>query len=113
MDVSTFLVRRVYLSALTLFVIASSTFLLMHSIPGDPFAEESLSVPPETLVAIRRYYGLEDPLSEQYTRYIKQIFSFDFGPSLKYPSQTVNQIIAGGLPISMLLGCRRSSLPSR
>lgn len=85
-------------------MIASATFVLMHLVPGDPFAEEALTVPPETLIAIRRYYGLEDPLFEQYLRYIYQVFTFDFGPSLKYPSQTVNQILFGGLPISAMLG---------
>jgi len=104
MEVFLFLMRRLVVSMITLFVIATCTFILMHMVPGDPFAEESLTAPPETILAIRRYYGLEDPLHQQYTRYLWQVFTFDFGPSLKYPSQTVNQIIFGGLPISAMLG---------
>ncbi len=99
-----FLLRRFWISVITLFAIASATFLLMHLVPGDPFAEESISAPKETLTALRHYYGLEDPLHLQYSRYILQVFTFDFGPSLKYPSQTVTQIIFGGLPISATLG---------
>ena len=102
--IGNFLLRRFWVSLLTLFAIASATFLLMHLIPGDPFAEEAINAPPETLKAIRRFYGLEDPLHLQYARYLLQVITFDFGPSLKYPSQTVNQIIFGGLPISMTLG---------
>jgi len=99
-----FLLRRLGISLLTLFAIASATFLLMHLVPGDPFAEESITAPKETLKAIHHYYGLDDPLHLQYSRYILQVFTFDFGPSLKYPSQTVTQIIFGGLPISATLG---------
>lgn len=104
MDLVSFLMRRFVVSVITLFVIATATFILMHMVPGDPFAEEALTSTPETILAIRRYYGLEDPLHQQYARYLWQVFTFDFGPSLKYPSQTVNQIIFGGLPISAMLG---------
>ncbi len=99
-----FLLRRFWVSIITLFAITTATFFLMHLVPGDPFAEQAITCPPETLKAIRRYYGLEDPLYLQYTRYIIQVFTFDLGPSLKYPAQTVNQIICGGLPISATLG---------
>ncbi len=99
-----FLLRRLWISVLTLFAIATATFILMHLVPGDPFAEEAIACPPETLEAIKHYYGLKDPLHLQYSRYILQVFTFDFGPSLKYTSQTVNQIIFGGLPISATLG---------
>lgn len=102
--ISNFLLRRLGVSILTLFAISTATFILMHLVPGDPFAEESVTAPPETLAAIRHYYGLDDPLHLQYSRYILQVFTFDFGPSLKYPSQTVNQIIFGSLPISATLG---------
>ncbi|MBS0634520.1 MAG: ABC transporter permease [Verrucomicrobia bacterium] len=103
-SIFTFLLRRLGISVLTLFAIATATFILMHLVPGDPFAEESITAPPETLRAIKHYYGLDDPLHLQYSRYILQVFTFDFGPSLKYPSQTVNQIIFGSLPISATLG---------
>lgn len=53
---------------------------------------------------LRSYYGLDDPISVQYMRYIKSVFSFDFGPSLKYPSRSVTDIIIDGFPISALIG---------
>ncbi len=102
--IGNFLLRRLWVSILTLFAIATATFFLMHLVPGDPFAEQSTTATKESLQAIRHYYGLDDPLHLQYSRYILQVFTFDFGPSLKYPSQTVNQIIFGGLPISATLG---------
>lgn len=98
-----FLLRRLLFAALTIFIIASVTFILMKCTPGDPFMDEQ-NMPKECLLALRTYYGLEDPLLVQYTRYIREIFTFDFGPSLKYPSQSVNQIIKEGFPVSCTLG---------
>jgi len=98
-----FLLRRLLFSLLTIFVIATITFVLMKAAPGDPFMDEQ-GMPDECLVALRTYYGLEDPLYVQYMRYIGEIFTFNFGPSLKYPSQSVNQIIREGFPVSCTLG---------
>lgn len=103
-EVASFLFRRFILSVVTVFIVATATFFLMKSIPGDPFAEEMQSCSKESIEALRRHHGLDDPLHVQYTRYVKQIFTLDFGRSLKYPSQTVNQIIAGGFPISATIG---------
>lgn len=103
-DICTFIARRLVISVFTLFAIVTATFLLMHLVPGDPFAEESQTASKETLAAVRHYYGLDLPFGEKYLRYLKQVFSFDFGPSLRYPSQNVNQIIFNGFPISAILG---------
>ena len=98
-----FLLRRFLFSALTIFVIATLTFLLMKAAPGDPFMDDQ-GMPEECLLALRTFYGLEQPLHVQYMRYISEIFTFDFGPSLKYPAQSVNQIIRDGFPVSCTLG---------
>jgi len=89
--------------AVTILLIATVTFALMKLAPGDPFQDEK-GVPAECLAQLRHFYGLDDPLPVQYMRYLKSIFSFQFGPSLKYPSQTVNEIILQSFPISLLLG---------
>lgn len=98
-----FLVKRLTLSLLAIFIIATCTFVLMKSVPGDPFQDEQ-GMPQESLAAIRKYYGLEDSLFDQYKKYVISIFSLNFGPSLKYPSQSVNEIILQGFPISCTLG---------
>lgn len=98
-----FLLRRAFISALTIFVIATATFLLMKAVPGDPFQDDK-GIPKECLKNLRDFYGLDDPLIVQYGRYLRSIFLFQFGPSLKYPGQTVNEIIAESFPISAFLG---------
>jgi oligopeptide transport system permease protein len=98
-----FLVKRCLLSLLTIFAIATATFALMKAVPGDPFQDEK-GIPAECIENLRKFYGLDDPLHIQYFRYVKSIFSLDFGPSLKYPAQSVNSIISSSFPISALLG---------
>lgn len=84
-------------------MIATITFVLMHSAPGDPFLEEQ-NMPSETLEQLRSHYGLNDPLSVQYIRYIQSVFTGNLGESLKYPGQSVNEIIINGFAISALIG---------
>ena len=98
-----FICKRLTIACITLLAIVSLTFILMKLAPGDPFQDEK-GVPFECLTRIREFYGLNDPLLTQYVRYLKSIVSFDFGPSLKYPDQTVNEIITSSFPISATLG---------
>jgi oligopeptide transport system permease protein len=102
-SIGRFLFIRLIISFVTIFLIATVTFMLMKSIPGDPFQDEQ-GIPEECLQKMRQFYGLEDPLLVQYFRYIQSIFLFDFGFSLKYPAQHVNTIIFESFPISALLG---------
>lgn len=103
MDLLKFLVYRLVLGLLALFGLATATFFMMKAIPGDPFADAQTMLP-ETLKALHHYYGLDEPLDVQYLRYLSSIFTFDFGPSLKYQSQTVNQIIFSSFPVSATIG---------
>lgn len=102
-EIAKFLLKRFLVCIFAIFAIASATFFLMKAIPGSPFAEDQILLP-ETITALNSYYGLDDPLSVQYVRYLKSIFVFELGPSLKYTAQTVNQIILGAFPISACLG---------
>ncbi len=88
---------------LTLFLVVSLTFLLMKVIPGDPFTDEK-ALPEEIHKALRKHYGFDDPLYEQYGRYLLSAFTFNFGPSLKYQDRTVNTIIRESFPVSAILG---------
>ena len=98
-----FFSRRLLIAFATIFLIASVTFVLMSFAPGSPFLEEQ-NMPIETLKALRAHYGLDDPFIVQYIRYLKSIFSGNLGPSLKYPAQTVNEIITNCFPISLTIG---------
>lgn len=98
-----YLLYKLWSMLVTLFLIASLTFVIMKAIPGDPFTEDK-ALPPEILNALMEHYGLNDSLPSQYVRYLKSIAQFDLGPSFKYPGRTVNDIISDGFPVSAVLG---------
>lgn len=89
--------------AATILVITTLTFVLMKVIPGSPFNEER-----GTNEAVQKnleaYYHLDDPLIFQYIIYLKSIITFDFGPSIKKPSDSVNDMLERGFPVSFELG---------
>jgi len=98
-----FICDRIITSLVTLLLIITITFVLMHAIPGGPFAEEK-AVAPEVLRNIEKHYRLNEPLWQQYVDYLQKISRWDFGPSFKYPDLTVNDLIKEGFPVSAALG---------
>lgn len=98
-----YLIRKALLMILSLFAIISLTFVLMKSLPGDPFQEEQ-ALPKEIHEALRKHYGLDQPILTQYLVYLKSIAKGDFGPSFKYKDRTVNDIIRENFPVSATLG---------
>ncbi len=88
---------------MTVLVITTLTFVMMKVIPGSPFNEER-----GTNEAVQRnlesYYHLNEPLITQYAIYLKSILTFDFGPSIKKPSDSVNAMLERGFPVSFELG---------
>jgi len=98
-----FVVRRLLTMIPTLWVIVTITFFLIRLAPGGPFQSER-DIPAEAKAALAAKYGLDQPLHVQYGRYLKNVAQFDFGPSYKFPSRSVREIIAGALPISLELG---------
>jgi oligopeptide transport system permease protein len=98
-----YIAKRFFANLLALFVIISITFFLMKAIPGDPFTQEK-ALPKEILQSLYEHYKLNDPWYIQYGNYLKSIVKWDLGPSFKYKSRTVNDIINSGFPISATLG---------
>lgn len=88
---------------MAMFFIVSVTFFLMKAVPGGPFAREK-KLPPAIERNINAKYHLNDPLMIQYKDYLLSVLKFDFGPSFKYQSRTVNEIISEGFPVSAQLG---------
>lgn len=97
-----FLFRRVVSGAVTLAVIITVTFFLMHMVPGGPFNLEKTT--PVTRAAMEKKYGLDQPLPVQFARYAAGLVHFDFGPSLVLRGRTVNSIISEKLPLSAAIG---------
>lgn len=100
---STYLLKRLVSMVITLWLIITLTFFLMHAIPGSPFNEER-----NTSEAVQKnleaHYHLDEPLLVQYGLYLKSLMTLDFGPSITKPSQTVNDLLSRGFPISFELG---------
>jgi oligopeptide transport system permease protein len=98
-----FFASRFAQSLLALLVIITATFFMMKAVPGGPFdAEKATS--PEIKANLDAYYGLNKPVFEQYTDYLKNLLHGEMGPSFKYPNRTVNEIIEEKLPVSLELG---------
>ncbi|MCS1351777.1 ABC transporter permease [Mechercharimyces sp. CAU 1602] len=95
--------KRFIMMAITLWVIATLTFVLMNLIPGDPFTSEK-KYSEEILNNLRAEYNLNEPLPTQYVLYLKDLAQFDLGPSIKQASRGVNDLIAEGFPVSAVLG---------
>ena len=95
--------------SLTLILLLSLTFIMMKSIPGDPFSDEK-SIPKEAYEAAYRYYGLDKPLYVQLFNYVSSILRFDFGVSIYYPGKSVNELIKNSFPVSLLLGLETLTL---
>jgi len=75
---------------------------MVHSAPGGPFDEEK-AVSPEVLIKLNERYNLNEPLMVQYFDYLGNVLQGDFGPSFRYPSRSVTELISIGLPITFEL----------
>ncbi len=84
-------------------VLITVSFFLMRFAPGNPFSTER-PLPPEVMANIEAKYGLDKPVFEQYTTYLFNVVQGDFGPSFKYLDYSVNELIAGALPVSAKVG---------
>ena len=99
-----YILKRILLAILTIWIVITVTFFVMHAVPGGPFmGEKALSK--EAQAALEAKYGLDKPLFEQYATYLKDIVTrFDFGPSLKQRGRQVIDVITDGMKTSAKLG---------
>jgi len=99
-----YFVRRILFAVPLLLLISALAFALVHVAPGGPFDRERKPASPEIERNLRAKYHLDEPVWKQYGRYLGDLVHADFGVSLKYRNHSVADIIAQGLPVSMLLG---------
>lgn len=97
-----YILKKLIILLGSLFIIITTTFYLIKSIPGDPFTDSQL-LPKEVVQNLISHYGLDEPLYKQYLHYLYKLIRLDFGESLKYENKSVSQIIFQGLPISLSL----------
>ncbi|MDR6226496.1 ABC transporter permease [Desmospora profundinema] len=97
--------KRIGLMLLSLWLISTLTFWLMHAIPGDPFTSDR-NLPEQTLANLEAQYGLDKPKPVQYLIYMGNLLKLDFGISINHMGRSVNDMLADGFPVSAQLGAQ-------
>jgi len=100
-----YILKRLFAGVLTIVVLITVAFFMMHAMPGSPFnPSEEKNVPPEVLERIAASYGLDRPVWEQYLNYWQNLLHGDMGISYKKTDTTVNSIIGNHFPVSAQVG---------
>ncbi len=94
---------RLLSGVITVWFIATATFLAMHAVPGDPLMNEKATTP-EIRQNLAKKYGLDRPLPEQYVIFLSNMAQGDFGLSFTQQNRRVNDIIRDHFPVSAALG---------
>jgi oligopeptide transport system permease protein len=95
--------RRLLAALPTLMLVASLAFLLLHAAPGGPFDSQKRLLP-AIQKSIEAQNHLDEPLWRQYLRYLDDLAHGNLGPSFQYRGTSVNQLIAQGLPVDVMVG---------
>ncbi|MBQ7543001.1 MAG: ABC transporter permease [Clostridia bacterium] len=99
-----YILKRLGLALLTVWVVITVTFFVMHAVPGGPFLSEK-AISASAVKALEAKYGMDKPLFVQYLTYLKDVVTkLDFGPSLKQRGRMVIDVIADGMRTSAKLG---------
>jgi oligopeptide transport system permease protein len=98
-----YLIRRLLWLVPVLLFVAAITFALMHSVPGGPWDRDK-PLPPAAVEQLNRKYGLDQPLWEQFGRYLLGLLHGDLGVSYRQSNRSVSEVIGGGIKVSATLG---------
>ncbi len=104
-----YIVKRLLMALLTIFVVITVTFFVMQAVPGGPFLSEK-GITEARLEALNKRYGLDDPLVVQWLRYVVNALRFDFGVSIKDNDQPVMDLIWNDFKVSAINGILASVL---
>lgn len=97
------LLRRLPGALLTTWLVATLCFVLLRALPGGPF-DDVEGLDPVIRANLEAAYDLDAPLGAQYVRWLGGLAQGDFGPSFRYRDTSVGEVLAEGLPVSLLLG---------
>ncbi|HJR70936.1 MAG TPA: oligopeptide ABC transporter permease OppB [Gammaproteobacteria bacterium] len=95
--------RRLLGAIPTLLILIAVAFVMIRLAPGGPFDSER-QPSPEIEANLRAAYHLDEPLYQQFGRYLGGLLRFDFGPSFQYQDYSVTELITAGFPVSLTLG---------
>ena len=99
----TYTLKRLIQGIITVWFIATATFVAMHAVPGDPLTRERATTP-EIRKNLEERYGLNRPVMQQYVVYMRNLLRGDFGISFTQQNRSVNDIIREHFPVSATLG---------
>ncbi|WP_341487695.1 ABC transporter permease [Pararhizobium sp. A13] len=110
-----FILRRIGFYIAAFFVAATINFFIPRLMPGNPvdvmFAKMNSSLPPEAKAALVETFGFASgPLYMQYLDYMKSVFTWDLGPSVKFYPMTVGEVLGHALPWTIVLAGTASVL---
>jgi len=108
MGIGTYLIRRLIQMPLVLIIISVMVFGLIHLTPGDP-VELALpaGAPAELADALRKQFGLDQPLHIQYMDWLWKLLHADIGKSIQ-TGEPISKMIADRLPVTLLLATTAS-----
>lgn len=104
-----YVAKRLLLAVVTLLIIITLTFFIMHAVPSSPFIKQK-ALTQSVIDALNAKYGLDKPLGEQYLIYLKNIVQFDFGDSIYYKGRGVMELILDGFKSSAVIGLSAAAL---
>ncbi|MBR6072526.1 MAG: ABC transporter permease [Acholeplasmatales bacterium] len=104
-----YIVKRLLMAILTIFVVITVTFFVMQAVPGGPFLSEK-GITEARLAALNKRYGLDQPLVVQWLRYVVNALRFDFGVSIKDNDASVMSLIWNDFKVSAVNGLLASVL---
>jgi ABC-type dipeptide/oligopeptide/nickel transport system permease component len=95
--------KRLGAGLITIYFIATATFVAMHLVPGDPISGNK-AMRAEIRANLEHKYGLDKPVLTQYGVFLGNMLKGDFGISFTQQNRSVNHIIRDHFPVSALLG---------
>ena len=98
-----YLVKRLLMALLTIFLVIAITFFVMHAIPASPFSSEKAKSD-AVIAALEAKYGFDKPVPVQFLNYLWNILKGDFGLSTGWVGNTVAELIMGGFSYSARIG---------
>jgi ABC-type dipeptide/oligopeptide/nickel transport system permease component len=99
-----FIIRRVAWTIPVLLLVILMTFFMMKLIKGNPFQVSERGVPESIQRNLERQFNLDEPWYLQYAYYVKGVFTFDLGVSMRQRNRDVNDIVREHFPVSLKLG---------
>lgn len=99
-----YILKRLLIGVISVLVLTTVTFYLMHYVPGNPFSSDDRNLKPAVLEMMLNRYHLNDPITKQFGYYLKDLLRGDFGESMVNTGQKVNYVIATQAPVTLKLG---------